>query len=50
MSTSTGAAAAAPKELGTAVRGDAVEAQAAIIIVGRDPGTREALHGELSKR
>src|SRR5215472_11757262 len=50
MSTSTGAAAAAPEELGTAVRGKPAGAQAAIVIVGRDPGTREALHRELSKR
>src|SRR5262249_37069353 len=31
-------------------RGGTAEAQAAIIIVGRDPGTREVLHRELSKR
>ena len=50
MSTSTGAAAAAPEQLGAAVRGDTAEAQAAIVIIGRDPGTRGVLHRELSKR
>ena len=50
MSTSAGAAAAAPEELGAAVSGAPEGAQAAIVIVSRDPGAREMLHGELSKR
>ena len=50
MSTSTGTAAAAPEEPGTAVRGDTAGPPAAIVIVGRDPGTRDVLHRELSKR
>ena len=50
MSTSAGAAAAAPEELGAAVSGEPEGAQAAIVIVSRDPGAREILHRELSKR
>ena len=50
MSTSAGAAAAAPEELGAAVSGAPEGAQAAIVIVSRDPGTREILHRELAKR
>src|SRR5690348_14066614 len=50
MSTSTGAAAAAPGELGAAVRGDAAGARAAIVIVSRDAGIREVLYRELAKR
>src|SRR5215470_3000424 len=50
MSTSAGAATAAPEELGAAVRGETEAAQAAIVIVSRDPGAREILHRELSKR
>ena len=36
--------------LAAAVRGEAAGAQAAIVIVSRDPGAREILHRELSKR
>src|SRR5215467_831816 len=50
MSTSAGAATAAPEDLGAAVRGETEGAQAAIVIVSRDPGAREILHRELSKR
>jgi len=50
MTASTGAATAAPEELGTAVPRDAAEAQAVIVIVSRDRGVREVLHRELSKR
>ena len=50
MSTSAGAATAAPEGLGAAVSGEPVGAQAAIVIVSRDPGTREILHRELAKR
>jgi thioredoxin reductase (NADPH) len=50
MTASTGAATAAPEELGTARRSESAEAQAVIVIVSRDHGVREVLHRELSKR
>jgi thioredoxin reductase len=50
MSASAGLAAAADEELAAAGRGDNAEAQAAIIIVCREPGAREILSRELSKR
>src|SRR5215469_12421197 len=50
MTASTGAATAAPEELGAAVRDDPTEAQAVIVIVSRDRSTRENLQRELSKR
>jgi thioredoxin reductase len=50
MTASAGAATAAPVELAAAVRDEAAEAQAAIVIISRDRGTRETLHRELSKR
>ena len=51
MSASAGVAAVAAYErLAAAVRGETARAQAAIVIVSRDPGTREILHRELSKR
>jgi len=49
MSTSAGAA-AAQEELAAAVGGETGGAQAAIVIVSRDPGAREMLRRELSKR
>jgi len=50
MSASAGVAAAADEGLAAAVRGEAAGARAAIVIVCRDPGAREILHRELSKR
>ena len=50
MSTSAGVAAAAHEGLAAAVRGETAGAQAAIVIVCREPGAREILHRELSKR
>jgi thioredoxin reductase (NADPH) len=50
MTASAAVAAAADERLATAVRGEAAGAQAAIVIVSRDPGTREILYRELSKR
>jgi thioredoxin reductase (NADPH) len=50
MSASTGVAAAAYEGSAAAVRGDNAGARAAIIIVWREPGAREILHRELSKR
>src|SRR5215469_16786988 len=50
MSTSAGVATAADEGTAAAVRGDIAGAQAAILIVSHDPGTREILHRELSKR
>ena len=50
MTASAGAVTAAHQNLGAAMRGKSVEAQAAIVIVSRDPGTREILHRELAKR
>ena len=45
-----GIATAAYEELAAAVGGEAAGAQAAIVIVCREPGAREILHRELSKR
>jgi thioredoxin reductase len=50
MSTSAGVAAAAHQELAAAEPGESAGARAAIVIVSRDPGAREILHRELSKR
>ena len=50
MSASAGVAAAPYEGLAAAVRGETAGAQAAIVIVSREPGTREILHRELSKR
>ena len=50
MTASASVAAAAYEGLAAAVRGEAAGAQAAIVIVSRDPGAREILHRELSKR
>ena len=50
MTASASVAAAAYKGLAGAVRGDNAGAQAAIVIVSREPGVREILHRELSKR
>ena len=50
MKASAGATTAADEGLATAVRGEAAAPQAAIVIVGRDPGAREILYRELSKR
>src|SRR5215468_12693831 len=50
MTASAGVAAVAHEELATAAGGEAAGPQAAIVIVCRDPGTREILHRELSKR
>jgi thioredoxin reductase (NADPH) len=50
MTASAGAASAAPEELSAAVPGETAGAQAAIVIVSRDPGAREILSRELSKR
>jgi thioredoxin reductase (NADPH) len=50
MSTSAGVAAAAHQELAVAGPGETAGAQAAIVIVSRDPGAREIMHRELSKR
>ena len=50
MSASAGTATAAHEEPAAAVRGETAGAQAAIVLVSRDPGTREILHRELSKR
>ena len=50
MTASAGVATAADEGLAAAVRGEPAGAQAAIVIVGRDPGAREILHRELSKR
>ena len=50
MTAATGAADAATEELGGDMRSETAEAQAAIVIVGREPGDREILHLELSKR
>jgi thioredoxin reductase (NADPH) len=48
--TASGAAAVADEGLDAAVRGETAGAQAAIVIVSRDPGARELLRRELSKR
>ena len=50
MTASAGAATAADRKLGAAGRGKNGGAQAAIAIVSHDPGTREILYRELSKR
>ena len=50
MTASAGVATAADEGLAAAVRGEAAGAQAAIVIVCREPGAREILHRELSKR
>ena len=50
MTASAGVAAAAYEGLAAAVRGETAGAQAAIVIVSREPGAREILHRELSKR
>jgi thioredoxin reductase len=50
MTASAGIAAAAHEGLAAAAGGEAAGAQAAIAIVCRDPGAREILHRELSKR
>jgi thioredoxin reductase len=50
MTASAGATTAADEELAAAVRSEPAGAQAAIVIVGRDRGSREILHRELSKR
>jgi thioredoxin reductase (NADPH) len=50
MGASAGAAAAAHEGPAAAVRGEDAGAQAAIVIVSREPGARESLHRELSKR
>ena len=50
MTASASVAAAAYEGLAAAVPGDNAGTQAAIVIVSRDPGAREILHRELSKR
>ena len=50
MTASAGVAAAAYEGLAAAVPGGTAGAHAAIVIVGREPGAREILHRELSKR
>jgi len=50
MSASAGAATAADERTAAAVQGDMAGAQAAILIVSHESGTREILHRELSKR
>jgi thioredoxin reductase len=50
MSASAGIAAAAAEELAPAARGETAGTQAAIVIVCREPGAREILSRELSKR
>jgi thioredoxin reductase (NADPH) len=50
MTASAAVAAASYEDVAAAVRGDTAGAQAAIVIVGRDPGAREVLQRELSKR
>ena len=50
MSASADVAAPADEELAAGARGDNAGAQAAIVIVSREPGAREILHRELSKR
>ena len=50
MTASVGAATAAPEELSADVPGATAEAQAVIVIVSRDAGTRRILYRELSKR
>jgi thioredoxin reductase (NADPH) len=50
MTASAVVAAAADEGLAAAVGGETARAQAAIVIVGREPGARGILHRELSKR
>jgi len=50
MTASAGGAAVAHQELGAAVHSETGRAQAAIVIVGHDPGVREILYRELSTR
>ena len=50
MTASAVVAAAADEGLAAAVGGEAARAQAAIVIVGSEPGARGILHRELSKR
>ena len=50
MSASADVAAPADEEMAAGARGDNAGAQAAIVIVSREPGAREILHRELSKR
>jgi thioredoxin reductase len=50
MNTSIGVTTAADQGTAAAVRGDIAGAQAAILIVSHESGTREILHRELSKR
>jgi hypothetical protein len=50
MSASAGVATAAYEGPAAAVRGEDAGAQAAIVIVCREPGAREILHRELSRR
>ena len=50
MSASAGVATAADEGLAAAARGEAAGSQAAIVVVCREPGAREILHRELSKR
>jgi len=50
MTASAAVAAAADERPATAVLGQAAGAQAAIVIVSGDPGTREVLYRELAKR
>jgi thioredoxin reductase len=50
MSASAGTATAAYEELTAAEIGESAGAQAAIVIVGREPGAREILDRELSRR
>jgi len=50
MTASADVAAAAHEELATAVPGEPAAAQAALVIVGREPDAREILRRELSKR
>src|SRR5215469_12362204 len=50
MTASAGAATGAHQELGTAVLGESAGAQAAIVIVGREPRARKIIYRELLKR
>jgi hypothetical protein len=50
MTASASIATAPYEELAAAVRGETAGAQAAIVIVSREPGAREILNRELSKR
>jgi thioredoxin reductase len=50
MSASADVAAAADEGLIAAVRGGTAGTKAAIVIVGREPGARETMHRELSRR